>query len=329
MEAEQRVFPSYRYDAHDVSLNNNTRNLTVTCDYPTYVKGWTAAEVTTLRRLLQFLPRGKWDVIKSYLPSKTMKQIRYKAKALRPIKRRPLDVDKKLAVTLHRDLRKTIGYQRKLATIQKFLEEKEDKLKEAINAKDSKFCSYTLREDIPNYFTTEDFIYRHQPLNSHFRRGFVEALTIRDVTDYPRIDILYMDPPWGSGVDFGRPELTLFAKILQDYPANVIGVWVVSFVLVDVLKLLEDSGYEIDHQLDWIKLTSRGNLLKTRGFYLQHSKETLLVARRVGSMGPVTLETKGMSAGDNKGKLSPELTSPEITTESTGAKQEGRIKTQT
>jgi len=325
LEAEQRVFPSYRYDAHDVSLNNNTRNLTVTCDYPTYVKGWTAAEVTTLRRLLQFLPRGKWDVIKSYLPSKTMKQIRYKAKALRPIKRRPLDVDEKLAVTLHRDLRKTIGYQRKLATIQQFLEAKEDKLKEAINAKDSKFCSYTLREDIPNYFTTEDFIYRHQPLNSHFRRGFVEELTIRDVTDYPRIDILYRAPPWGSGMDFGRPELSLFAKTLRDYPANVIGVWVVSFVLVDVLKLLEDNGYEIDHQLDWIKLTSRGNLLKTRGFYLQHSKETLLVARRV----PVTLETKGTNGGDKNGKLSPELTPGEITTKSRGAKKEGRIETQT
>ena len=70
---KQPMLPSYRYDAHDVSLTRSTKSLVVTCDYPTYIKGWTAAETTTLRRLLQFLPRNKWDVIKGYLPSKTLK----------------------------------------------------------------------------------------------------------------------------------------------------------------------------------------------------------------------------------------------------------------
>ena len=36
---------------------------------------------------------------------------------------------------------------------------------------------------------------------------------------------------------------------------------------------------EIVHLLDWVKLTARGNLLKTSGYYLQHSKDMLVIAR--------------------------------------------------
>ena len=76
------------------------------------------------------------------------------------------------------------------------MEENEDLLKKAIRVKDSKCNGYTLQENIPNYFTTEDFIYRYQPVNSNFRRGFVEDMTIRDVTTSERIGLLYLDPPW-------------------------------------------------------------------------------------------------------------------------------------
>ena len=51
-------------------------------------------------------------------------------------------------------------------------------------------------------------------------------------------------------------------------------------ILVDLVNILAESNFEVIYTLDWIKLTSRENLLKTKGYYLQHCKETLIVARR-------------------------------------------------
>ena len=46
------------------------------------------------------------------------------------------------------------------------------------------------------------------------------------------------------------------------------------------MTMLADCNFEVIHTLDWVKPTSRENLLKTKGYYLQHCKETLVIARR-------------------------------------------------
>ena len=53
-----------------------------------------------------------------------------------------------------------------------------------------------------------------------------------------------------------------------------------NYVYLDLIRTLSETGYQVIHTLDWIKLTAHGNLMKTRGHYLQHNKETLIVARR-------------------------------------------------
>ena len=57
-------------------------------------------------------------------------------------------------------------------------------------------------------------------------------------------------------------------------------IWTVNFILVDLVGTLAERNFDVIHTLDWVKLTSRDNLLKTRGYYLQHYKETLLIAKR-------------------------------------------------
>ena len=54
-------------------------------------------------------------------------------------------------------------------------------------------------------------------------------------------------------------------------------------LFVGLNRTLPELGFQVIHTLDWINLTAHGHLMKTRGHYLQHGKETLMVARRKNS----------------------------------------------
>ena len=53
-----------------------------------------------------------------------------------------------------------------------------------------------------------------------------------------------------------------------------------NFILVNLVGTRAERNFDVIHTLDWVKLTSRDNLLKTREYYLQHGKETFLIAKR-------------------------------------------------
>ena len=83
-----------------------------------------------------------------------------------------------------------------------------------------------------------------------------------------------------SGEDYGKQSLHELFKTLKNYPCSILAIWTVNFILVDLVTMLTDCNFDVIHTLDWVKLTSRENLLKTKGYYLQHCKETLVIARR-------------------------------------------------
>jgi len=268
------------FSVNELTVNASTKWITIPCFSPTYIRGWTAQETTTLHRLLQFMKRSDWSFVMKYLPSKTLKQIRYKAKTLRPIERRPLAPHESLEITFHRDLRFTAVYRSTLALVNDFLADLESDLRASLNAKIFQFHGYTFTEDKPNYFRCEQFVYRHVPVNSTPLLAQVEDMSIRHLTDATRIDILYVDPFWERGEDYGKRTLLELFNTLQNYPCSILAIWTVNFILVDLVNMLAESNFEVIHTLDWIKLTSRENLLKTKGYYLQHCKETLIIARR-------------------------------------------------
>ena len=53
-----------------------------------------------------------------------------------------------------------------------------------------------------------------------------------------------------------------------------------NFILVNLVGTRAERNFDVIHTLDWVKLTSRDNLLKTREYYLQHCKKTLLIVKR-------------------------------------------------
>ena len=99
------------------------------------------------------------------------------------------------------------------------------------------------------------------------------------------VDLLYVDPPWRLTtddpiVDYGKQSISEISRILGSFKTRLLALWVVNYVNVDVLRELTALDFEVLKIVDWVKLTNKGNLMKTRGFYLQHSKESLIIARR-------------------------------------------------
>ena len=64
-------------------------------------------------------------------------------------------------------------------------------------------------------------------------------------------------------------------------------MWVINAKYRFALELLEEWGYELVDEIAWVKRTVNRRLAKSHGFYLQHAKETCLVARK-GSDPPNT-----------------------------------------
>jgi N6-adenosine-specific RNA methylase IME4 len=55
-------------------------------------------------------------------------------------------------------------------------------------------------------------------------------------------------------------------------------MWVVASMLEHAVDMCSVWGYKIFKQIHWIKTTQRGVYAPSNGFYMQHTKETCLVA---------------------------------------------------
>jgi mRNA (2'-O-methyladenosine-N6-)-methyltransferase len=119
-------------------------------------------------------------------------------------------------------------------------------------------------------------------------------------------DVIVTDPPWQlatsnptRGVALGYEQLT--DNFIRDMPFGKLQdngflfMWVINAKYRFALSLFELWGYELVDEITWVKQTVNRRLAKSHGFYLQHAKETCLVARK-GRDPPGT--NRSMAGGD-------------------------------
>lgn len=106
-------------------------------------------------------------------------------------------------------------------------------------------------------------------------------------------DVIMMDPPWQlatanptRGVAIAYEQLG--DDVIRLMPLDLIQtdgylfLWVINAKYRVALDLLEGWGYTFVDEIAWVKCNRSRRLAKSHGFYLQHSKETCLVAKKVG-----------------------------------------------
>jgi len=104
-------------------------------------------------------------------------------------------------------------------------------------------------------------------------------------------DVIMMDPPWQlassnptRGVAIGYQQLsdsfiqTLPIGRLQD--DGLLFVWVINAKYRMALQLIHEWGYHLIQDIAWVKQTVNNRIARGHGFYLQHAKETCLVAMK-------------------------------------------------
>ena len=103
-----------------------------------------------------------------------------------------------------------------------------------------------------------------------------------------QFDVILMDPPWRiqlsqmtRGVELGYDQLT--DEEIMSMPLHLIQsngfvfMWVVASEYSNGLKMLEHWGYQPVNGITWVKTSRRGIYHPSNGYYLQHTKESLLV----------------------------------------------------
>lgn len=104
-----------------------------------------------------------------------------------------------------------------------------------------------------------------------------------------KFDVIVMDPPWHlasanptRGVAIGYSMLSdtdiseLPLHLIQE--EGLLFVWVINIKYAKTLDLFERWGYRFVDDIAWVKRTSNRRIAKGHGYYLQHAKETCLVA---------------------------------------------------
>ena len=106
-----------------------------------------------------------------------------------------------------------------------------------------------------------------------------------------------MDPPWQlataaptRGVALGYSQLP--DVLIRDLPipslhppstGGLLFLWVINAKYAIALDMLQEWGYTLVDDISWVKLTVNRRLAKGNGYYLQHAKETCLVAYKPGT----------------------------------------------
>jgi len=118
-------------------------------------------------------------------------------------------------------------------------------------------------------------------------------------------DVIMTDPPWQlatanptRGVAIAYDQLS--DNLIRDIPFpklqdnGYLFIWVINAKYRFAMDLLERWGYELVDEIAWVKQTVNRRLAKSHGYYLQHAKETCLVARK-GQDPPNALRSLNVS----------------------------------
>lgn len=103
-----------------------------------------------------------------------------------------------------------------------------------------------------------------------------------------QFDVILMDPPWKiqlsqmtRGVELGYDQLTddeIISMPLHLIQTNgFVFMWVVASEYSNGIKMLQHWGYQPINGINWVKTSRRGIYHPSNGYYLQHTKESLLV----------------------------------------------------
>lgn len=130
------------------------------------------------------------------------------------------------------------------------------------------------------------FVYFMKPNNCK-----IYNTLIADFEDEDDYKLLLVDPPWkymGSNPNRGphiKYKTDNTKKIFKDLErfmkkTEILAIWVVNYFYVEVLEWIEEMNFEIIELNEQIKFTNLNKLHHSLGFYLQHCKDTLIIAKR-------------------------------------------------
>lgn len=121
----------------------------------------------------------------------------------------------------------------------------------------------------------------------------VMTFDFADLGQRAQFDVILMDPPWfvqgnidktTRGVELGYEQMKLKdikkIDITKIQSNGYMFMWVVSSTYSEAIEILNDWGYEFVAQINWIKTSKRGNYKPSIGYYVQHTKETCVVAKK-------------------------------------------------
>mmetsp|Transcript_2466 Transcript_2466/g.9284 ORF Transcript_2466/g.9284 Transcript_2466/m.9284 type:complete len:370 (-) Transcript_2466:1958-3067(-) len=105
-----------------------------------------------------------------------------------------------------------------------------------------------------------------------------------------QFDVVMMDPPWQlASSNPTRGVALAYAQLsdthIQALPMRLIAkpdsflfLWVINAKYQLSLQLIREWGYTFVDEITWVKHTKNRRLAKSHGYYLQHAKESCLVA---------------------------------------------------
>jgi N6-adenosine-specific RNA methylase IME4 len=117
----------------------------------------------------------------------------------------------------------------------------------------------------------------------------IEKQLVRNVAIRKSPDVLIADPPWsymsskptrGPRIEY---DVQSWTKIMQDlqqcWPTKLCCIWTVNKYLEKTLELRDKMGFRTVANVECVKFTNKEwNLFKSLGFYLQHARDTMLMA---------------------------------------------------
>jgi len=153
--------------------------------------------------------------------------------------------------------------------------------------------SFSVQERSDNFFTIRnleanlEFEFFIQPKGSSWKRMDLTS----DYFNKDKASKLILDPPWilagsnpvrGPAINYKTMTMqeVLGLKITDFQQEGLLALWVINSSYVEAMNWLQDFGYEIKHELHWIKLTRHANVSPSIGHYLQHSTETCVLASK-------------------------------------------------
>ncbi|KAJ3243947.1 hypothetical protein HDU78_011610 [Chytriomyces hyalinus] len=118
-----------------------------------------------------------------------------------------------------------------------------------------------------------------------------------------QFDVILMDPPWQLASNAPSRGVTISYSTLSDDAIQSIPmhhlqtngflfIWVINAKYVKAFELMEKWGYIYCDDITWVKRTVNRRMAKGHGHYLQHAKETCLVAYK----GTVTSPQGGIGS---------------------------------